>query len=112
MQGQKFFEESLFCTLAEKQGLQIIDFAQEIMDSNLAEEKRILKKGLGIPQQPSASLLQFTDEEIGNMKGDEQTSNLKSIGFPDTGYNVAEKKENPLVLDLRIKGAEVSRTSK
>ena len=63
------------------------------MDSNLAEEKRILKKGLGIPQQPSASLLQFTDEEIGNMKGDELTSNLKAIGFPHTGYNVAEKKK-------------------
>ena len=34
-----------------------------------------------------------TDEEIGNMKGDELTSNLKAIGFPHTGYNVAEKKK-------------------
>ena len=48
--------------------------------------------GLSTPQEPSASLLQFTDDEVGNLKGDELTSNLKAIGFPHTGYNAAEKK--------------------
>ena len=81
MQGQKFFEEKLFCKLSEKQGLEIIDFAQEVMDSNLAEEKRRLKSGLGIPQEPCAQLLHLTNEQIESMKGDELTLHLKPEVF-------------------------------
>jgi len=37
---------------------------QEVIDSNLAEEKRMLNNGVGIPQIPCARLLQFSDEVI------------------------------------------------
>ena len=76
--------------MSEKQGLEIIDFAQEVMDSNLAEEKRRL---LGIPQEPCAQLLHLTNAQIESMKGDELTLHLKTLGFPHTGYHVAEKKK-------------------
>ena len=79
----------MFCELAKKHGLDIIDYMQEVIDSNLAEEKRMLKNGVGIPQIPCASLLQFSDEVIENMKEEELTANLKTIGFPHTAYRVA-----------------------
>ena len=93
MQGQKFFTFQTFTELAEKQCFGIIDLAQEVMDSNLEEEKRRLKAGLGIPQQPCPKLAKFTEHEISNMKGKELNVNLKALGFPQTGYGVAEKKK-------------------
>ena len=58
----------------------------------MAEEKRMLKEGVGIPQIPRATLLQFSNEVIENVKGEELTTNLKTIGFPHTGYHVTERK--------------------
>ena len=44
------------------------------MNSNLEEEKSMLKAGLGIAQQPCTKLLHFTADEIQNMKGAEMVT--------------------------------------
>ena len=93
MQGRRFFEKEIFVRLAETQGFEIINFAEEVTNSNLEEEKSMLKAGLGIAQQPCTKLLHFTADEIQNMKGAELVTNLKTLGFPHTGYNVAEQKK-------------------
>ena len=82
MQGRCFFEKEIFVRLAETQGFEIINFAEEVTNSNLEEEKSMLKAGLGIAQQPCTKLLHFTADEIQNMKGAELVTNLKTLGFP------------------------------
>ena len=48
MQGRCFFEKEIFVRLAETQGFEIINFADEVINSKLEEEKIMLKAGLGI----------------------------------------------------------------
>ena len=60
--------------MAETQGFEIINFADEVINSNLEEEKSMLKAGLGIAQQPCTKLLHFTADEIQNMKGAEMVT--------------------------------------
>ena len=74
MQGRRFFEKEIFVRFTETQGFERINFADEVMNSNLEEEKSMLKAGLGIAQQPCTKLLHFTADEIQNMKGAEMVT--------------------------------------
>lgn len=79
---EQYFSAERFKLLREEQGTILLTMTQTVIEQNLELEKKLVREGKGLPQNPSTRAKRFEEHEIDSMKGNELAGLLEECGFP------------------------------